>query len=77
MKISADDKINLMSELVFAALSVPLSNKQTKNERISSDYLPKDIVDEVELSQTVGQEIFKVAQMLQIQGIPSRHSLIA
>lgn len=53
-----------MSELVFAALSVPLSMKQTKNERISSDYLPKDIVDEVELSQTVGQEIFKVAQML-------------
>lgn len=53
-----------MSEFVFAALSVPLSHKLTNNERISSDYLPKDIQEELDLSQTVAQEILKVAQML-------------
>lgn len=49
-----------MTEFVFAALSVPLSNKLTNHERISSDYLPKDIQEELELSQTVAVEILKV-----------------
>lgn len=77
LKMSSDDKLSLASEFVLAALSIPLSNKLTTHERISSDYLPKDIQDELDLSQIVSQEIFKVAQMLQIQGIPSRQNLIA
>lgn len=66
LKISQEEKLSLASEFVFAALSVPLSNKLTTHERISSDYLPKDIQDEVDMSQIVSHEIFKVAQMLQI-----------
>jgi hypothetical protein len=58
--------LSLASEFVFAALSVPLSSKLATHERISTDYLPKDIQDEVDMSQIVSQEIFKVAQMLQI-----------
>lgn len=59
--MSSDDKLSLASEFVLAALSIPLSNKLTTHERISSDYLPKEIQNELDLSQIVSQEIFKVA----------------
>jgi hypothetical protein len=59
--MTAEDKLSLASEFVLAALSIPLSNKLTTHERLSSDYLPKDIQDELDLSQIVSQEILKVA----------------
>ena len=64
LKMTNEDKLSISSEFVFAALSVPLSNKLTTPERISSDYLPKDIQDEVDMSQIVSHEIFEVAKML-------------
>jgi hypothetical protein len=59
--MTVEDKLSLASEFVLAALSIPLSNKLTTHERLSSDYLPKDIQDELDLSQIVSQEILKVA----------------
>lgn len=77
LKMTNEDKLSLASEFVFATLSVPLSQKlAATHERISSDYLPKDIQDELDMQQIVSQEINKVSQMLQIKGIPTRQSLI-
>jgi len=47
--MTVEDKLSLASEFVLAALSIPLSNKLTTHERLSSDYLPKDIQDELDL----------------------------
>ena len=50
LKMTTEEKLSLASEFVFATLSVPLSQKlAATHERISSDYLPKDIQDELDM----------------------------
>jgi hypothetical protein len=67
----------LACQLVLSALAVPLNNKVSNFQRLSTAYLPKDMQDAVENSMQVRQEILEVSQMLSIQGSPSRASLIS
>lgn len=74
--MSAEEKSRLSGEVVFSALSATLNSRLSSFERLSTNYLPKELRKEFENSQTVTQEILKVSQMLQIKGIPSHESLI-
>jgi hypothetical protein len=74
--LTEEDKAVLSGELVFSALSATLNNRLSNFERLSTNYLPKEIRKEFENSSTVTQEILKVSQMLQIKGMPSHASLI-
>ena len=74
--LNDEDKALLSGELVFSALAATLNNRLSNFERLSTNYLPKEVRKEFENSQTVTQEILKVAQMLQIKGVPSHASLI-
>lgn len=68
--IMKSDKLSLMeksskgAELVFSALSVSLTNRLSNFERLSTNYLPKEVRDEFENAGSVTQEILKVSQML-------------
>ena len=72
---STQEKTLLASQLVLAALSVPLHGKICNFQRLSTSYVPKDIQCEVENSDQVQAQVFAVSMMLQIQGVPSRASL--
>ena len=74
--VTEDEKARLSGELVFSALAATLNNRLSNFERLSTNYLPKEIAKEFENSSTVTQEILKVSQMLQIKGMPSHSSLI-
>lgn len=74
--MSVEDRARLSGELVFSALSATLNNRLSNFERLSTNYLPKEIRKEFESSSQVTQEILKVSQMLQIKGMPSHASLI-
>ena len=73
---SAEGRAQLSGELVFSALSATLNNRLSNFERLSTNYLPKEIRKEFESSATVTQEILNVSKMLQIKGMPSHASLI-
>ena len=74
--LSVEDRAQLSGELVFSALSATLNNRLSNFERLSTNYLPKEIRKDFETSSTVTQEILRVSQMLQIKGMPSHASLI-
>ena len=73
--VSNEERALLSGELVFSALSATLNNGLSNFERLSTNYLPKEIRKEFENSSNVTQGILKVSQMLQIKGIPSQKSL--
>ena len=59
--VSEDDKAKLSGELVFSALSATLNNRLSNFERLSTNYLPKELRKEFENSSIVTQEILKVS----------------
>jgi hypothetical protein len=61
-----EQKQILISQLVLSALSVPLNNKISNFERLSTSYMPKDMQDAVENSEQVKEQILAVSGMLQI-----------
>ena len=74
--VSEEEKTKLQAELVFSALAATLNNRLSNFERLSTNYLPKEVRKEFENSSVVTQEILKVSDMLQIKGMPSHESLI-
>ena len=63
-KLTPMEKSSKGAELVFSALSVSLTNRLSNFERLSTNYLPKEVRDEFENAGSVTQEILKVSQML-------------
>lgn len=53
----------------MAALSIPLNNRLSNFEKLSVTYTPYDQFEE---SSQVKNELFSVANMLQVKGFPSR-----
>ena len=51
--VSEDDKAKLSGELVFSALSATLNNRLSNFERLSTNYLPKELRKEFENSSIV------------------------
>jgi len=59
--LSAEDKAIKQAELVFSALSVSLTNRLSNFERLSTNYMPKEIRQDFENTSSVTQEILKVS----------------
>ena len=60
-KVTDEEKASLSGELVFSALAATLNNRLSNFERLSTNYLPKEVRKEFENSTTVTSEILKVA----------------
>ena len=58
---SALEKATMSAELVFSTLSVSLTNRLSNFERLSTNYLPKEIQNQYENSGQVTQEILQVS----------------
>jgi len=69
-------KHTLTCKFVLAALSCPLNHSLSNFERLSTQYLPRELQDDTENSQKIRTEVFEVSSMLYITGVPSRASLI-
>ena len=69
-------KNTLTCKFVLAALSCPLNHSLSNFERLSTQYLPRELQGDVENSQKIRSEVGEVSSMLYISGVPSRQSLI-
>ena len=61
-----EQKQILICQLVLSALSIPLNNKISNFERLSTSYVPKDLQYAAENSEQVKEQILSVSSMLQI-----------
>lgn len=73
--LTESEKAKMSSQLVLAVLSVPLNNRLSNFERLSVQYNPPGL-DKVQESPAAKLELFNIANMLQVKGIPSRASLL-
>jgi len=73
---SFNERTDINSSFVLAALSIPLNNKMNNFERLSFSYLPKSMKDFDEANSMAKEELRDTAKMLQVEGQPSRHSII-
>jgi hypothetical protein len=61
---------------VLAVLSVPLNNRLSNFERLSVQYIPSGMEQLQDQNSSARHELFSIASMLQVKGVPSRASLI-
>jgi len=73
---SDEQKTELNCKFILAALSVPLNHRLSNFERLSTQYLPKELQEQTENSQKIKGEVLEVTNMLFISGLPSRDSLV-
>lgn len=64
------------TKFVLSTLSIPLDNRLSNFERLSVQYVPQGMNEFYDESSQVKNELFGIANMLQVKGIPSRISLI-
>lgn len=63
-------------QFVLAALSIPLNSKVNNFERLSFSYLPASMKDFDEANIMAREEQLEMARMLQVEGYPTRQSVI-
>lgn len=75
--LSDSEKASLSAQFVLSVLSVPLNNRLSNFERLSVQYTPPGSFDQLQdATSSARHELFSIASMLQVKGIPSRASLI-
>ena len=72
--IPESDKAKTTINFLLSVFSVPLHNRISHLEKLSTQYLPQGMPNED--SATAKKELFTIAKMLQVKGLPSRQSLI-
>ena len=63
-------------KFVLAALSIPLVNKLSNFERLQFHYVPQSMKEFVESNLIAKEDLLDTAKMLQVDGFPSRKSII-
>jgi hypothetical protein len=76
LKLNYKEQRTINDKFVLAALSIPLNNRVSNFERLSFNYVPNSLRDFDEASLVAREEILATARMLQVEGQPSRSSLI-
>jgi len=76
IRFTTEEKAELSCKFILAAPSVPLNHRLSNFERLSTQYLPRELQDDAENSQKIKGEVLDVASMLYISGLPSRNGLI-
>jgi hypothetical protein len=74
--MSETQKSQMTAQLVLAVLSVPLNNRLSNFERLSVTYNPPGMEKMQDANSSARHELFTIANMLQVKGIPSRASLL-
>jgi len=74
--LTDSDKAGMTAQFVIAVLSVPLNNRLSNFERLSVQYTPPGMEHQQDSTSAARNELFSIASMLQVKGIPSRASLI-
>eukprot|EP00347_Sterkiella_histriomuscorum_P021885 403332425 len=74
--MSEQQKSSMAAQFVLATLSIPLDNKLSNFERLNVQYIPQGMNEFFDESSQIRNELFGIASMLQVKGIPSRASLI-
>jgi len=67
---------SINDKFVLAALSIPLNNKLSSFERLSFNYQPEYVKSFQDVNPVAKLELKETAKMLQVEGFPSRESLI-
>lgn len=70
------EKAQLTAQFVLSVLSVPLNNRLSNFERLSVQYIPPGMEQLQDTNSAARNELFSIASMLQVKGVPSRASLI-
>ena len=73
---SNEAKRDINDKFVLAALSIPLNNKLSNFERLSFNYLPGSMNDFDHENPVARHELLTTAKMLNVDGYPSRSSVI-
>jgi len=76
LKLQYKDQRAINDKFVLAALSIPLNNRLSNFERINFNYMPNSLKDFDEASLVAREELLATARMLEVEGQPSRSSLI-
>ena len=76
IRYTDSQKNSLTCKFFLAALSCPLNHSLSNFERLSTQYLPRELQEDAENSQKIRSEVGEVSSMLYISGVPSRQSLI-
>lgn len=85
--LSDTDKSQMATKFVLATLSIPLNSRLSNFERLSVQsvesssnlnlsYVPQGMNEFYDESNQIKNELFGIASMLQVKGMPSRGSLI-
>ena len=61
-------------KFALAALAIPLDNRISNFEKLSVSYAPQGVLQEE--NAKLRNELFGIAAMLQVKGVPSRASLV-
>ena len=76
LKLQYKDQRAINDKFVLAALSIPLNNRLSNFERLNFNYMPNSLKDFDETSLVAKEELLATARMLEVEGQPSRSSLI-
>ena len=66
----------MTAQFVLSVLSIPLNNRLSNFERLSVQYIPPGMEQLQDSTSAARHELFSIANMLQVKGVPSRSSLI-
>lgn len=76
LKLQYKDQRAINDKFVLAALSIPLNDRLSNFERLNFNYIPNSLKDFDEASAVAREELLATARMLEVEGQPSRSSLI-
>jgi len=74
--LSTDLRAQMNVKFALSALSIPLDNRLSNFEKLSVSYVPAGMNELIEESSQLRNELFGIASMLQVKGVPSRNSLL-
>ena len=70
------DKQAINDKFVLAALSIPLNNKINNFDQLSFHFVPECFRNQQDKNSNAREELLATSKMLQVEGYPSRHSII-
>jgi len=73
---SFETRQEINNKFVLSALAIPLKDKQTSFDKLSFNYMPECMKGSGDANPVAREEILNTAKMLQVEGYPSRQSII-
>lgn len=74
--VTAAQKLSINDQLVLAVMSIPLNERVSNFERLPFIFTPEFTKGGDDRQSSARDEILSIARILQVEGLPSRSSLI-